>query len=96
MRTLQRVIAASALGLPLLLAGQGMVLASQPHNTDGSPHSKQEHNTDGSPQSKQDQKQSTKIGPIVVSGNKVSVNTKPVNLQNASITNTNTQEEGKN
>lgn len=84
MRTVQRVIAASALGLPLLLAGQGMALASQDQNNGGSSHDKQ------------DQQQSTKIGPTVVSGNDVSVNIKPVNYQNASITNTNSEEGGKN
>lgn len=83
MRKVQRVIAATALGLPLLLASQGMALASKHHGHNGSPHAKQ------------DLQQSIKIAPVVVSGNDANVKIKPENTQSASVTNTNSNvEEG--
>jgi hypothetical protein len=84
MHKVQRLIAASALGLPLLLAGQGMALASHHHDHHGSPHVKQ------------DLRQKIKIAPIAVSGNDAHVNVNHENNQAASATNNNTnaEEEG--
>lgn len=82
MRTVQRVIAASALGLPLLIAGQGMAMASHHH-----------HEHHGSPHVKQHQQQVNKIAPIAVSGNDAYVVVKPENDQAASATNNNTSAE---
>jgi hypothetical protein len=84
MRTVQRVIAASALGLPLLLAGPGMALASHHHD----------HH--GAPQVNQNLQQKIKIGKIAVSGNNAKVNVTPENEQSASNTtnNTSSEEEG--
>lgn len=81
MRTVQRVIVASALGLPLLVAGQGMALASHHH----------EHH--GSPKATQHQQQVNKVAPVGISGNDASIVVKPENDQSTSATTNNTDTE---
>lgn len=82
MRTMQRVIVATALGVPLLVAGQGLALASHHHSS---------HH--GSPKANQHQKASNKIAPIAVSGDHVKLNLSPENDQTAAATNNNTNAE---
>jgi hypothetical protein len=84
MRTVHRVIAATALGLPLLFAGSGMALAG---GGGGWHHHKEEckvwQNID------QKQHQNNHIDPVSVSGNDNYVPVKPENEAGQSATNNN-------